>query len=182
MAKNWTAAEATQVIREGTDLESIKDIGGRYPLFAIMAAGNDVGKFALGIPASVSARIMNGVFLSGVQESGDDEDETEKPPAKKNKPGAGRPRKDTKKDEDESEDGDWGDDEDEAEDDESEVPDFKGMDNEALKAACKKYKFAPVKGMKKADVVKALEKAFKESSKPAEKKPAKKDDDDDWDI
>lgn len=40
--KNWTINEAVQVIREGKDVEAIKEIGSHFPVFAMAAAQNNL--------------------------------------------------------------------------------------------------------------------------------------------
>lgn len=179
MAKNWTAKEAAQVIREGKDLEAIKDIGSRFPIFAVMAAGNDVFAFAEGIPESISARQMESAFRTGMNETDETEPEqkqekketkkTEKPAEKtEEKKGRGRPAKEQPKTEAEDE---WYDLEDAAD----EKPDFTAMTGDELKAACKEFGVKPEKGMKRADVVKLLNAAY-------DKRNGGSDDEDVWDI
>lgn len=45
--KNWTIKEALDVIRKGEDVEAVKEIGSRYPLFAMAAALNSLYHVAL---------------------------------------------------------------------------------------------------------------------------------------
>lgn len=45
--KNWTIKEALDVIRKGEDIEAVKEIGSRYPLFAMAAALNSMYHLAL---------------------------------------------------------------------------------------------------------------------------------------
>lgn len=45
--KNWTIKEALDVIRKGEDIEVVKEIGSRYPLFAMAAASNSMYHLAL---------------------------------------------------------------------------------------------------------------------------------------
>lgn len=40
--KNWTINEAVNVIREGKDVEAIKEIGSHFPVFAMAAAQNNL--------------------------------------------------------------------------------------------------------------------------------------------
>ena len=58
MAKNWTAAEAAQVLVEGTDTASIRDIGHRFPSFAylVVKLGSSAMDVFSVIPEAITAR------------------------------------------------------------------------------------------------------------------------------
>ena len=91
MAKNWTAAEAVKVIREGKDKAAIADIGRRFPIFTVFAASN-LEKLIDAVPDYVSARKMEAILkgdvdtsAAGDDDDADDEDEEEVKPAKKSK-------------------------------------------------------------------------------------------------
>lgn len=79
MAKNWKVGEAVEAIKTGTITDK-RDIGGRFPLFAIMAAQlNDAGvELAKTIPDYVTARKIE-CTLKG--EATEDEGEGEATPA-----------------------------------------------------------------------------------------------------
>lgn len=118
MVKNWTAAEAAQVLVEGTDTASIRDIGHRFPSFAylVVKLGSSAMDVFSVIPEAITARKFDS-WLKGPSDtkskvdSEDDEDEEEKEkPKKKGK--RGRPAKKSKPADDDDDD-----DEDEDEDD-----------------------------------------------------------------
>lgn len=114
MAKNWTAAEAVKVIREGKDKAAIADIGRRFPIFTVLAASN-LEKLIDAVPDYVSARKMEAILKGDVDTSAagdddddaDDEEEEEVKPAKKKpaKAAAKAPAKKSKKSNDD--DDDW---------------------------------------------------------------------------
>lgn len=127
MAKNWSAAEAIKVIREGKDKAAISDIGKRFPLFAVLAASNPVG-IVEALPEYISARKVE-ISLKGDVETSeetseneeeDEEEEEPKPKKKSIKAPAKAPAKSTEKksakspakkkpadDEEEDDDEDW---------------------------------------------------------------------------
>lgn len=75
MAKNWSAAEAIKVIREGKDKAAISDIGKRFPLFAVLAASNPVG-IVEALPEYISARKVE-ISLKGDVETSEETSENE---------------------------------------------------------------------------------------------------------
>lgn len=125
MAKNYSIAEAVQIIAENADTASITDIGKRFPLLAnkitrvATLAGDDFVDFASYLPEHVSANKVNKAIKEAEDaseadededvEDGEDEEEVEeapKKPAKKAEKKA--PAKKAKKEEPEEdeEDGD----------------------------------------------------------------------------
>ena len=104
MAKNWTAAEAAQVLVEGTDTASIRDIGHRFPSFAylVVKLGSSAMDVFSVIPEAITARKFDS-WLKGPSDakskadSEDDEDEEEEEKEKPKKKGKrGRPAKKSK--------------------------------------------------------------------------------------
>lgn len=105
MAKNYTIAEAVEVITEAQDNEALLDLGKRYPLLTqkitrvAVKAGEDFVDLMSYMPEHVSANKVNSAIKRALEESDVedvDEDEDEEPkkkaPAKSNgKPG--RPKK-----------------------------------------------------------------------------------------
>ena len=80
MAKNYTIKEAVEIIVEGKDLESIADLGRRYPVLtakiaAIGAiAGNKFTDFMGYMPDYLTANKVNTAIKADIAESGSDED------------------------------------------------------------------------------------------------------------
>lgn len=122
MAKNYSIAEAVQIIAGNEDIASITDIGKRYPLLAniiarvSVAAGEDFVTFASFLPEHVSANKVNKAikdFYDGAddaddedteaEEADDDEEEAEEEPKKPAKK-AGRPKKAAKAEEEDESD------------------------------------------------------------------------------
>lgn len=120
MAKNWSAAEAVKVVREGKDKAAIRDIGGRFPLFIFLAASNPVGIIEA-LPEYVSARkieaILKGDIDTSASSASDDDDEEEeeevKPVKKSKKKAAAKETPKSKKkakaaeEDDDDDDEDW---------------------------------------------------------------------------
>ena len=81
MAKNYTFAEAVKIINAGTDMESITDIGRRYPILlhkvtkVATQAGEDFVDLMNFMPDYLTANKVNSALKSGVNEtSADDAD------------------------------------------------------------------------------------------------------------
>ena len=83
MAKNYTIKEAVEIIVEGKDLESIADLGRRYPVLtakiaAIGAiAGDKFVDFMSYMPDYLTANKVNTAIKAGISESGSDDEDTE---------------------------------------------------------------------------------------------------------
>ena len=95
MAKNYTFAEAVEIINAGTDLEAITDIGRRYPVLlhkvtkVATKAGEDFVDLMGFMPDYLTANKVNTALKAGVtaagatedaDEAGTDEDETPNAP------------------------------------------------------------------------------------------------------
>lgn len=124
MAENYTAKQAIRILKEGTDVEAIRNIAGRFPLFALQAVQlNEAGVAIIeAMPDWMTARKINSfLYKGGNDETGEAEDNyDEETPNKSKKPKdeekkSKRGRK-AKKEEPED------DDEDEDEDEEEEAP------------------------------------------------------------
>ena len=117
MAKNWTAAEAAQVLVEGTDTASIRDIGHRFPSFAylVVKLGSSAMDVFSVIPEAITARKFDS-WLKGPSDAkskadsedddDDDDDDDDEPPMKK-KGKRGRPAKKSKPVDDDDDDDDF---------------------------------------------------------------------------
>lgn len=83
MAKNYTFNEAVKIIAAGTDMETITDIGRRYPVLAtkiaVVAAkaGEDFIDLMGYMPDYLTANKVNSAIKAGITESGSDEDADE---------------------------------------------------------------------------------------------------------
>lgn len=83
MAKNYTFNEAVKIIAAGTDMETITDIGRRYPVLAtkiaVVAAkaGEDFIDLMGYMPDYLTANKVNTAIKTGITESGSDEDADE---------------------------------------------------------------------------------------------------------
>ena len=83
MAKNYTIKEAVEIIVEGKDLESIADLGRRYPVLtakiaAIGAIAGDKFVDLMGyMPDYLTANKVNTAIKAGITESGSDEEDTD---------------------------------------------------------------------------------------------------------
>ncbi len=75
MAKNWLAYEAAEVLLKGTDLESVAEIGSRFPLLtvAVMRDGTEVLCDILKAVPKVTARVVE----TGLKDFGNVESEAE---------------------------------------------------------------------------------------------------------
>lgn len=119
MAKNYTIAEAVQIITENGDNEALMDLGKRYPLLTqkiarvAVKAGEDFVDLMSFMPEYISANKVNSAIKKMLDEApyADedaegycDEDEAEEKPAKK--AGKKAPAKKAKKAADEDEDDD----------------------------------------------------------------------------
>lgn len=82
MAKNYTFAEAVKIINEGTDMESITDIGRRYPVLlnkvtkVAAKAGDDFVDLMGFMPDYLTANKVNSAMKTGVT-AGDTSDDAE---------------------------------------------------------------------------------------------------------
>lgn len=82
MAKNYTFAEAVKIINEGTDMESITDIGRRYPVLlnkvtkVAAKAGEDFVDLMGFMPDYLTANKVNSAMKTGVA-TGDTSDDAE---------------------------------------------------------------------------------------------------------
>lgn len=103
MAKNYSLAEAVQVLLENEDTAAIADIGRRYPLLAVkitrvaVKAGEEFGDLMQFMPENLSANKINGTIKKALEDAGEeeydeedadveddgDEEEEEAPKAKK---------------------------------------------------------------------------------------------------
>ncbi len=120
MAKNYTIAEAVQIIAENGDNEALMDLGKRYPLLTqkiarvAVKAGEDFVDLMSFMPEYLSANKVNSAIKKMLDEAPDadtddveddgDEEETEEKPAKK--AGKKAPAKKAKKAADEDEEDD----------------------------------------------------------------------------
>ena len=121
MAKNYSIAEAVQVIAENGDNEALMDLGKRYPLLTqkiarvAVKAGEDFVDLMSFFPEYLSANKVNSAIKKQLEAADDadvddeDDDAEEEKPAKKapaKKAKAGRPKKDEVEDEDDEDAGD----------------------------------------------------------------------------
>ena len=94
MAKNYTIAEAVQIIAENGDNEALMDLGKRYPLLTqkiarvAVKAGEDFVDLMSFMPEYLTANKVNSAIKKMLDEAPDadedgDEDEAEEKPAKK---------------------------------------------------------------------------------------------------
>lgn len=185
MARNYSIAEATRIICEGTDKEAMLDLGRRYPLLAIKLAvitakAPEIVELMACAPDYLSANKMNKGLKDGVTESDDAEDqddeqdaevEEEKPAKRAGKRGAAK--KPAKKVEPE-------DDDDEEEEAETESGD--DANPYAGKSAVELYKECKKRGLKIKSKMKASEYAaalVEDDNKGSGSDDA--EDGDDWD-
>lgn len=142
MAKNYSIAEAVQIIAENEDKASITDLGKRYPLLTnkiarvAVLAGDEFVDFASYLPEHVSANKVNKAIKDAEdaaevdedveeEETEDDEDEEveeEEAPKKKAKKAPEKKAAKSKKKEEVEED----------EDDDEEASDYDNMSNKEL--------------------------------------------------
>ena len=195
MAKNWTVAEATKVVREGKNKADIMDITKRFPLFAL-AVKTEAGivEMLKAAPEAFTARRFDTALreASGVSEDAETSEEvveTESKPVEKKtvekKPAEKKAssKKGTKKAE--------------AEDEYSgkTAKELYSLCKErGLKVEAKRSEAVYIKALKKDDAAKVAEASeedddWDEEEKPEKPEKAKKkaktedeDDDDDWDI
>lgn len=119
MAKNYSIAEAVQVIAENGDNEALMDLGKRYPLLTqkiarvAVKAGEDFVDLMSFFPEYLSANKINSAIKKQLEAADDadvddeDDDAEEEKPAKKapaKKAKAGRPKKEEVDDEEDDED------------------------------------------------------------------------------
>jgi nucleolin len=105
MARNYTIAEAVQIITEGQDNEALMDLGKRYPLLTLKIAkvAEKAGEAFVDLmnfmPEHVSANKVNSAIkrmleeLPDADEDADEEEPKKKAPVKKSNGKAGRPKK-----------------------------------------------------------------------------------------
>lgn len=78
MAKNYSLAEAVQVLLENEDTAAIADIGRRYPLLAVkitrvaVKAGEEFGDLMQFMPDNLSANKINGTIKKALEDAGDE--------------------------------------------------------------------------------------------------------------
>ena len=78
MAKNYSLAEAVQVLLENEDTAAIADIGRRYPLLAVkitrvaVKAGEEFGDLMQFMPENLSANKINGTIKKALEDAGDE--------------------------------------------------------------------------------------------------------------
>ena len=83
MAKNYTFNEAVNVIAKGTDMESIADLGRRYPVLVqkitVVAtkAGQDFVDLMSYMPDYLTANKVNTAIKAGITESDSDDEDAE---------------------------------------------------------------------------------------------------------
>ena len=83
MAKNYTIKEAVEIIVEGKDLESIADVGRRYPVLTAKVAaigaiaGDKFVDFMSYMPDYLTANKVNTAIKAGITESGSDDEDAE---------------------------------------------------------------------------------------------------------
>ena len=83
MAKNYTFNEAVKIIAAGTDMETITDIGRRYPVLAtkiaVVAAkaGEDFIDLMGYMPDYHTANKVNSAIKAGITESGSDDEDAD---------------------------------------------------------------------------------------------------------
>jgi len=183
MAVNWKLAEAVKAIR-ANDVEAIKDIAKRFPLFAVNAAGGVEGLLRIleAAPEYLTARKIETVLRGGADadtdEDEDSKEEKDEKPAKAKK---------SAKDEAEGED----------EGEEKPVKalskkelmkkkpkELKNIAEELELDILESKKFKKLEGdEKKEALVNAIAKAQKTKEKDEDKPDKKKDEDeDDWDV
>lgn len=134
MARNYTIAEAAQIIAENRDLEALADMGKRYPLLTqkmarvAVKAGEDFVDFMSYMPEYISANKINSSIKKMLDEAPEveDDEEVEEKPVKKSTGKKGRPAK-AKPEPEEVED-----DDDVEDEEESGTYDYDSMNNAKL--------------------------------------------------
>ena len=149
MAKNYTFSEAVNIIAKGTDMESIADLGRRYPILvqkvAVVAtkAGKDFVDLMGYMPDYLTANKVNTAIKAGISETetSDEEDEVENTEVRNETPkskGSKKAKAETTEEESTGE------------------VDYNKFNGDTLIKMCKE-KGIYERGMKKAALVKALE-------------------------
>lgn len=74
MAENWTLAQAVRIIREGKNLEAIKDIGKRFPVAAILANGHveSLERLLCSVPEFITMRKVETVLAGSISDGESD--------------------------------------------------------------------------------------------------------------
>ena len=198
MAKNWTMAEATKAIVDGTNDAALQDLGRRFPLTTVKIAqigakAPEITELMAAFPSHMTVRKIESTLKDGVEEIEtediDEETEPEEKPAKAKKAPAKMIAKAKAEEEDDEDEGEYA--------GMSAMDLYKECKNRGIKAAAKKPAKYYVDLLEKDDASgddddwddEPEEKpASKAAKKPAAKKAAKKaepeddDDDDEWDI
>lgn len=84
MAKNYTIAEAVQIIAKNEDKEAITDIGRRYPLLLasvtrnVIKGGQDFVEFMNNMPEYLTANKVNSALKTAIENADDEDDEPKK--------------------------------------------------------------------------------------------------------
>ena len=150
MAKNYTIAEAVQVIAKNEDKEAITDIGRRYPLLLasvtrnVVKGGQDFVEFMNNMPEYLTANKVNSALKAAIENTDDEDDEPKKAEDKSVKKSAAKTTK-TSDDED---------------DDEDEGTDYESMNGKQLWALLGERGLRKTaKSTKKADMIAALKAA-----------------------
>lgn len=150
MATNYTIEEAVKIIAEGKNTEAIQEIGKRFPILAVKIAAltakakDEIVDFIGYMPEYLTANKVNSEIKKSLIASDDDETEDETPDEKPVKPTKEKASKKKVAKEEEDDDQDDG------------VVDYTKYNGDTLIKMCKErgiYK----KGMKKADLVAAME-------------------------
>lgn len=190
-AKNWSLAEAVEVVAKGEDTESILDITRRFPQVALLAARGDFLEIIKNVPGEpptgVTARKVERVLkeqFEAANEDAEDTEETEeeeeapkkKAPAKKKTAAKKKPAKKKPEpvEDEEDEDEDW----DDVEEDEEEEEDLSSLTLPQLR---KKAKAAGI-DIKKVRGKKALIEALSADGEEDEDEDDDDFDDDEWDL
>lgn len=164
MAKNWMAYEAAQVIY-GENIEDIKDVGSRYPLFTrtVSMLNSEYVLDLLSAIPKVTARVIETGLTNGVVEDAEEEKETTK---KEDKPVTKKAEKKEEKKETKKK---------ASKKDETAEGDYESMNNTDLyQLCCERGVSGKLKSRKKSELVRVL----KESD--AGKYDSVEDTDDDW--
>lgn len=146
MATNYTIEEAVKIIAEGKNTEAIQEIGKRFPILAVKIAAltakakDEIVDFIGYMPEYLTANKVNSEIKKSLIASDDDEAEDETPVEKPAKSSKKASKKKAADEDDEDDD----------------VVDYTKYNGDTLIKMCKErgiYK----KGMKKADLVAAME-------------------------
>lgn len=81
MARNYTIAEATQIVREGVDKAALIDLGKKFPLTMLYIAKLDENGFAFAsiMPEKVTMRKIEMILRGDVAEINDEDEKDVKP-------------------------------------------------------------------------------------------------------